>query len=119
MNMTGCKKALTSLKQWNSQHTCKNFRSDQNSLNCIFERWYFMICKNCKFNFTLRNRNVALVRTATNPTINNETMRNDTVSFCVGALMTVTLSTSRIRIFCLRKDHLAVLVNSSASDVDP
>ncbi|KRY10534.1 hypothetical protein T12_6576 [Trichinella patagoniensis] len=66
-----------------------------------------------------RNRNVALVRTATNPTINNETMRNDTVSFCVGALMTVTLSTSRIRIFCLRKDHLAVLVNSSASDVDP
>ncbi|KRZ66762.1 hypothetical protein T10_11589 [Trichinella papuae] len=46
----------------------------------------------------IRNRNVALVRTATNPTINNETMRNDTVSFCIGAVMTVTFSTSRIRI---------------------
>ncbi|KRY65909.1 hypothetical protein T4B_12205 [Trichinella pseudospiralis] len=65
----------------------------------------------------IRNRNIALVRTATNPTINNETMRNDTVSFCIGAVMAVTLSTSRIRIFCLRKDHFAVLVNS-AFDVD-
>ncbi|KRX53152.1 hypothetical protein T09_2966 [Trichinella sp. T9] len=108
MNMTGCKKARTSLKQLNSQ--LRFFPYLYNYPNLFSTEQYL------KYR---RNRNVALVRTATNPTINNETMRNDTVSFCVGALMTVTFSTSRIRIFCLRKDHLAVLVNSSASDVDP